>query len=464
MWATIVVITALNLFSTILYILSSFGNAIFLQLGWQICATCNDLICSGAVAEAVFYISLSTLTSAPLQVYSMWSSINWKMATHLTMAQLVGGYVGITLLFIVKSVWMVRSLGILFSIVAIQYILKEASAIAAQKFAVSIEKGNRIESALRNDDLPATPVPSVLPQQPEQGGDENLNPLQEMEIIPSSFSALEIECDPLPIIPNQQSSSSAPSSPTLVARPEIWNTLTIWGVGLSSGLLGGLFGTPGPPLMIYVTRSSMKKDEVRGTIAVSNVFLTTERLIMMTLLPNSSIDLFTSSSLYAFLGILLSSLAGRVIGDLLSRYVDETLFRRIIIALLCFGSANMMTSGVFFLLRLVVYVLIFALYGLIGYLAYLHDTHSHVQVATAGADIAGLPPSLWKYYQVMSASDQRRRGSQSGDPTGLGSSSGQSNWPMVQLHNFVSSSNRATHRSSAGNRARSSKGYEHFEE
>jgi uncharacterized membrane protein YfcA len=458
MWATIVVITALNLLSTILYILSSFGNAIFLQLGWQICATCNTLICSGEVSEAVFYISLSSLISAPMQVYSMWSSINWKIATQLTMAQLIGGYVGISLLFIVRSVWMVRSLGILFALVAIQYILKEASSIVSQKFALALEKGNRTENALPGNDLP-TPMQQKAPQ--KQGAEESsLNPLQDLESIPLSFSALEIECDPLPKHP----SPSPPSSPTLVAHPEIWNTLTVWGVGLSAGLLGGLFGTPGPPLMIYVTRSSMKKDEVRGTIAVSYVFLTTERLLMMTLLPNSPIDLFTLSSLYAFLGILCSSLAGRTIGNFLSRYVDEDLFRRIIMGLLCFGSINMMTSGVSLFLRLPVYVLLLAFYGLIGYLAYSYDIHRHTQATSNGADVAGLHPSIWKYYQVMSASKQRKeRGDRRGSVAAVSvkeNSAPQSNWPMVQLHKIVSGKSNA----GVSRGSRRGKGYEYFEE
>ena len=84
MFVVIIVICLINLLSTVLYIISSFGNAILIQLSWQICGKINSLICSGNVVDAVFYISISTGISAPLQVYSMWSSINWPIAINLT--------------------------------------------------------------------------------------------------------------------------------------------------------------------------------------------------------------------------------------------------------------------------------------------------------------------------------------------------------------------------------------------
>jgi uncharacterized membrane protein YfcA len=359
MWGTLAVVALLNLLSTILYILSSFGNAILLQLGWQICAALDHLVCSGEVAEAVFYISLSSAVSAPLQVYSMWSSINWTIALHLTLSQLCGGFVGMSLLFVVTSVWMVRSLGVLFGFVAIQYIFKESLSVASKR-------------------LIALPPPAPL------------SPLETCNEIHLAHLEIAVATDdPSP-------------APALVIAPHPsrthWTThpLVVWLVGLSAGLLGGLFGTPGPPLMLYVTKSTMTKDEVRGTLAVSYTFLTAERLLMMLLLPNSPIDLITLRSFFAFIGIVLTSLAGRSIGQALNKHVDEILFRRIIMAILSFGSVTMMTSGLPLLPRLVAYVLLMALYGLVGYLVYAYNLQRAVSVSSSPS------APLWKVLRQIS--------------------------------------------------------------
>jgi uncharacterized membrane protein YfcA len=361
MWATVAVVTLLNLLSTILYILSSFGNAIFLQLGWQICAAASHLVCSGEVAEAVFYISLSSAVSAPLQVYSLWSSINWPIAFHLTLAQLCGGFVGMSLLFIVTSVWMVRSLGILFGFVAVQYILKESSSIASKKLL---------------DLPPSFPPESSIEVQTENALVEQTN----LEIAAASDSSSR----PLAVATPTNSSTSH-----WTAHP-----LTVWAVGLSAGLLGGLFGTPGPPLMLYVTKSTLTKDQVRGTVAVSYTFLTIERLLMMLLLPNSPIDLLTLRSLFAFIGIVVSSLTGGFIGRALNKHVDEVLFRRIIMAILSFGSVTMMTSGLPLMPRLLAYVLLMTLYILIGYLFYAYHIHKGSRV------VSSTTPTLWNLLQL----------------------------------------------------------------
>lgn len=383
MWETVLVITLLNLLSTILYILSSFGNAIFLQLGWQICATCNMIICSGQVSEAVFYISISSLISSPLQVYSMWKSINWPIAINLTISQLCGGFIGISLLFIVTSVWMVRCLGILFGFVAIQYILKECVEIVKKRIK-AISPPPPVSA-----DLEEKHVCNDIPE--DQKDNVTVSPFSTITSSQES-KGLSTSSVPTDVIPQQQSSRSN-------SRLTLRSGLLVWAVGLSAGLLGGLFGTPGPPLMIYVTRSSMTKDEVRGTIAVSYVFLTIERLLMISLLPNSTVHVFSTSSLYAVIGIFCSSITGRYIGNFLSKYVDEVLFRRIIMGILSFGSITMMTSGIDLIYRLVAYVVIMSFYGLIGYLTYLY------QMRKSAAD-HDTSPSLWKYYRIMSKSQQ----------------------------------------------------------
>lgn len=379
MWLTILVVCLFNLLSTALYIISSFGNAILMQLCWQICSTGNKSICSGNIAEAVFYISISTGISAPIQLYTLWNSINWPIAINLTLSQLVGGFIGTSLLFIVQSVWMVRSLGIFFSLLAVQYIVKEAQLLGQSKF----EHDNNIISVV------------VVQNKNDNKNNNNMNMNEDdEELVSTNNEIIAISPTAHSISISSSSSSSIISTTTTTTLNTTTNITSsisyyfnkeiiikytiIWSVGLCAGLLGGLFGTPGPPLMLYVTRSSMSKNEVRATLAVSYTFGTYERLIMMSLSSNSPINFVSMNTLYSFIGILFTCLIGRVIGEYLGKYVNENIFRRIIMGILIFGSTTMITSGISLNYQLIAYLIFTIIYCLIGFIVY-YMTKSNVK-------------------------------------------------------------------------------------
>ena len=122
--------------------------------------------------------------------------------------------------------------------------------------------------------------------------------------------------------------------------------------------------------MIYVTKSSMLKNEVRGTLAVSYSFGTYERLLMMFFSSNSPINFLTYQTLYSFIGIVITCLIGRLIGEIIGKYVNESIFRRIIMGILIFGSTIMMTSGISIEYQLITYFIITLFYCLIGGFVY----------------------------------------------------------------------------------------------
>lgn len=390
MLETVVVVTLLNFLSTILYILSSFGDAIFFQLGWQICTACTSDVCSGEVYEAVLYISIALAISAPLQVYSMWKYINWPIAINLTLSQLIGGYLGILLLLFGTSVWMVRSLGIFFALVTVQYIFQESKGIAKKRK----EEILAVDASLKQQESEYT-----TGEGPE--GDSSNN--RDLTLV--SLDSIESpETSPSPSSPTSDIAhisdlTNPPTPTTTVSGPRITlrYLLFIWGVGLSAGLLGGLFATSGPILMIYVTRSSMTKDEVRGTIAVPNVFLTLLRVVMISLLPNSPFNIFTNFALFVIIGIVCSSITGRYVGDFFNKFVDDVLFRRLIMGILGFGSIPMMTSGVSLIFRVVACVVIMFLYVALAFITY----HYYGRISSPQLSIHEPLPSRGKYVEII---------------------------------------------------------------
>lgn len=360
MWYTILVVCLINLLSTSLYIISSFGNAILMELVWQICSKCSQLVCSGNIPQIVFYISISTGISAPLQLYYLNKYINWNIAIQLTISQLLGGYIGITLLFIIKSIWMVRCLGIFFSLLSIEYIIKEGQLIGKLK-----------KKKIINQDI------EIIDNKIDDKNNKNEEDVMVIESINPSIITPSINTT-TNTIPNTNTllSLSRNFNSFYITKTTFIKYLTIWGVGLCAGLLGGLFGTPGPPLMLYVTRSSLSKNEIRATLAVSYTSATYERLLMMLLSSNSPIHFISYNSLYSFLGILVTCLIGRYIGEYLGKYVDESIFRRIIMGILIFGSTTMMTSGITLEYQLM-FCLIFAIfYIVIGSIVYYMTIHN----------------------------------------------------------------------------------------
>lgn len=101
------------------------------------------------------------------------------------------------------------------------------------------------------------------------------------------------------------------------------------GVGLMSGLLGGVSALMGPVVITYLVALRLKRDEFVGSISV--IYLA------------GALPLYGTMALHGRIGapeLLLSTLAlvpmaaGLWLGRAVRRHLDETLFRRILLAFL----------------------------------------------------------------------------------------------------------------------------------
>ena len=108
------VVAVLNLSAVVLYAITSFGNGIVYNSGWQLCYRLESSICSGNLAEAVVHVSVATVLLVPMQAYILRAHINWKLVGHLALTQQIGIYLGMRILFQFTSVWLQRSMGAVF--------------------------------------------------------------------------------------------------------------------------------------------------------------------------------------------------------------------------------------------------------------------------------------------------------------------------------------------------------------
>jgi uncharacterized protein len=99
--------------------------------------------------------------------------------------------------------------------------------------------------------------------------------------------------------------------------------------GLVSGLLTGLFGTGGPPLIIWYHLSAPNKAAFRGNLMTIFLLMTFVRVPSYTIA-----GLITPKHLLSMVAVMPAVLAGAWIGNRLHLDVSEIWFRRLVSALL----------------------------------------------------------------------------------------------------------------------------------
>ena len=105
-------------------------------------------------------------------------------------------------------------------------------------------------------------------------------------------------------------------------RPSLRSPLWVPGIGLFSGLLGGLFGMSGPPLIFYFKAAGYRKREFRAALLTIFFFMSIIRLISYLFL-----DLFTWSLLISVLITYPFAMAGLWAGSIAHNRIDEKAFK-----------------------------------------------------------------------------------------------------------------------------------------
>jgi uncharacterized membrane protein YfcA len=118
----------------------------------------------------------------------------------------------------------------------------------------------------------------------------------------------------------------------LMAPASRRRTLPAWTappLGLLSGLLTGLFGTGGPPLVLYYRLSGADKAAFRGQLMAIFLLMTAVRV------PSyAAFGLITPTRLWSALVVMPAVLCGAVIGNRIHIEIGEATFQRLVSAAL----------------------------------------------------------------------------------------------------------------------------------
>jgi uncharacterized membrane protein YfcA len=112
-----------------------------------------------------------------------------------------------------------------------------------------------------------------------------------------------------------------------------WPRWAVGPIGLVSGLLTGLFGTGGPPLVVFYQLSGVTKGEFRGNLMAIFLLMTLVRV------PSyAAVGLITEPRLWSGLTLLPAVIVGAWLGNRVHLRIDEDRFRRVVsVALVAMG-------------------------------------------------------------------------------------------------------------------------------
>jgi uncharacterized protein len=104
-----------------------------------------------------------------------------------------------------------------------------------------------------------------------------------------------------------------------------WPRWVVAPVGLASGLLTGLFGTGGPPLVLYYQLAGVDKAAFRGNLMAIFLLMTLIRV------PSyAGMGLITPERLWSSLMVMPAVIAGAWLGNSLHLRIEESTFKRLV--------------------------------------------------------------------------------------------------------------------------------------
>jgi uncharacterized membrane protein YfcA len=117
-----------------------------------------------------------------------------------------------------------------------------------------------------------------------------------------------------------------------------WTTVP---VGVLSGVLTGLFGTGGPPLILYYQLSGADKVAFRGHLMAIFLLMTTVRV------PSYAVfGLITAPRLWSALAVMPAVILGALLGNSIHLRIEEATFRRLVSAALLLIGLLLLVPGI----------------------------------------------------------------------------------------------------------------------
>jgi hypothetical protein len=118
--------------------------------------------------------------------------------------------------------------------------------------------------------------------------------------------------------------------------PPVAHPWWAYGAGFFCGLLSGAYNTGGPPVVMYGTSRQWSPAEFKGNIQTVGLL---NSLVVIGL--HIAVQDYTADVMHDFVLVLPASVVGLALGMAVARYINQALFRRLVLILLLIVGANL---------------------------------------------------------------------------------------------------------------------------
>lgn len=328
--ATCVATIIIVFIGTICFAITSFGGDIIFQIGWQLCFLINSTVCNGDLTSSLGIITLVEFIKYPIQVQQYYKYVNWNLTIKLSSAEVLGTITGLLILSRFGENGLLKcGLGVVMLLIVIWQIS-------------NLEKEDNYNS-----------LPTETSHIDTEATSTTYNPIERGIQLSNLTNTYESRIGHVDIDSNDKNSDDSDDthekSKYKFHLHSSGVNLVIFLAAYCAGILGGMYGTSGPPFMVLANMLIINKNEWIGSICISYLFENITRFIYLAIVEPSAFSVDSSESWsdvvgFAF-GTLIVTILGIALGNMIGFFVDIHLWRKMLVGLLIMGSVLMIYSG-----------------------------------------------------------------------------------------------------------------------
>jgi uncharacterized membrane protein YfcA len=281
-------------------------------------------LCKGSLLTTLAMITVMAFITVPIQLSVLRKHINYDLALRLSLPMIVGSLIGLHILTVTNNdLLLKRIFGYIIFIISLYHLINDS----IKDSYTNINHSNNSEEINNRDNTNQEVLYISYGMKNDISTEQNEEQDEKFQI-----NTRDKEC-------------------------------LVYFTGFIAGLLAGIYGSGGPPLMIFATHIKIRKDEWRATCTLS-YFL--QNLVAATYI--STYDEYRIKSVNQYIMTLLlicTVLIALYFGNIIADRINTNLWKKLILLLLMIGSAIMISAGYPAYVQIITMLLLVSVYGLV---------------------------------------------------------------------------------------------------